>query len=214
MTAETYLARNQSDILEVIANLSNEVIFTPPRVVNALLDMLPVEIWSNPSLRWLDPGSKSGAFPREITKRLMVGLSASIPDERARLKHILRDMVFAIATEEVTAMMTRRTLYCSRDASSQYSIVKFPSSQGNVWWQHVNHAWGSDARCTECRGTRSQLVQPGQDNKAYSFIHADGIKQLSKEMNMKFDVIWTWVKTGHRLKIAFDTMLAHYNIKP
>lgn len=30
--------------------------------------------------------------------------------------------------------------------------------------------------------------------------------------NMKFDVIWTWVKTGHRLKIAFDTMLAHYNL--
>lgn len=30
--------------------------------------------------------------------------------------------------------------------------------------------------------------------------------------NMKFDVIWTWVKTGHRLTIAFDTMLAHYNL--
>jgi uracil-DNA glycosylase family 4 len=28
--------------------------------------------------------------------------------------------------------------------------------------------------------------------------------------NMKFDVIWTWVKTGHRLRIDFDTMLAHY----
>ncbi len=30
--------------------------------------------------------------------------------------------------------------------------------------------------------------------------------------NMKFDVIWVWVKTGHRLHISFDTMLAHYNI--
>lgn len=30
--------------------------------------------------------------------------------------------------------------------------------------------------------------------------------------NMKFDVIWTWVKTGHRLHIDFDTMLAHYNL--
>jgi DNA polymerase-1 len=30
--------------------------------------------------------------------------------------------------------------------------------------------------------------------------------------NMKFDVIWTWVKTGHRLTISFDTMLAHYNL--
>jgi DNA polymerase-1 len=30
--------------------------------------------------------------------------------------------------------------------------------------------------------------------------------------NMKFDVIWTWVKTGHRLTIGFDTMLAHYNL--
>ena len=84
MPAE-YLLANQPDILEVIANLSNDAVFTPPRVVNAVLDLLTAEVWSDPTLRWLDPGAKTGVFPREITKRLMTGLADAIPDETARL---------------------------------------------------------------------------------------------------------------------------------
>ena len=188
MPAE-YLLVNQPDILEVIANLSNDAVFTPPRVVNAVLDLLPAEVWIDPSLRWLDPGAKTGVFPREITKRLMVGLVDAIPDEEARLEHILTEMVFAIATEEITGMMSRRSLYCSKDASSQHSVAAFAATDGNVWWKRVKHSWDSEGRCTECKGNREQLLQPGRDNKAYGFIHADGRKQIDKEMDMKFDVI-------------------------
>ena len=117
MTAD-YLAAHQPDILEVISNLSNDAVFTPPRVVNAVLDLLPEHVWKDPNLRWLDPASKTGVFPREITKRLMVGLAEAFPDEQSRLEHILRNMVFAIATEEITALMARRSLYCSKDATS------------------------------------------------------------------------------------------------
>jgi len=184
-----YASTNQPDILEVIANLSNDAVFTPPRVVNAVLDMLPATVWSDPTLRWLDPASKTGVFPREITKRLMVGLAEVFPAEEKRLKHILTKMVFAIATEEITGLMSRRSLYCSKDASGEMSVVKFSESAGNVWQKRVEHSFDSKGRCEECKGTRVELEKSGRDNKAYAFIHSDGHDQINKEINMEFDVI-------------------------
>jgi site-specific DNA-methyltransferase (adenine-specific) len=179
----------QPDILEVIANLSNDAVFTPPGVVNAVLDLLPEAVWADPTLRWLDPASKTGVFPREITKRLMVGLAPEIPDEEERLRHILLDMVWAIATEEITALMTRRSLYCSKDASSALSVVRFEASDGNVWHERVEHLFDAQGRCSECGGNRGQLEVPDRDNKAYGFIHAAGRRESEKGVDMQFDVI-------------------------
>ncbi len=187
MPAE-YLLANQPDILEVIANLSNDAVFTPPRVVNAVLDLLPAEVWTDPSLRWLDPGAKTGVFPREVTKRLMVGLAEAIPNDEDRLRHILTEMVFAIATEEITGMMSRRSLYCSKDASSEFSVVRFANSDGNVWHRRVVHHFNDRGTCVECGGAKS-LDSNGHDNKAYALIHRSGREELAKEMNMKFDVV-------------------------
>jgi site-specific DNA-methyltransferase (adenine-specific) len=189
MSSNQYARSSQPDVLEVIANLSNDAVFTPPRVVNAVLDLLPQHVWSDPSLRWLDPGSKTGVFPREVTKRLMVGLAGAIPDEKKRLNHILANMVFAIATEEVTAMMSRRSLYCSKDASSEISAAKLTSPSGNVWHKRVKHSFDAKGRCTECGGTKAQLEEPGRDNRAYGFIHEEGRNQIAKEIDMKFDVV-------------------------
>ncbi len=184
-----YLVANQPDILEVIADLSNDAVFTPPKVVNAVLDLLPDEVWSDPSLRWLDPGAKTGVFPREITKRLMVGLAQAIPDETARLEHILREMVFAIATEEITGMMSRRSLYCSKDASGEFSTVRFADPDGNVWQKLVKHSFTPKGTCSECGGLQDQLESAGRDNKAYALIHGEGRHLLRQEMDMQFDVI-------------------------
>ena len=188
MTAD-YFQTDQPDILEVLANLSSDAVFTPPKVVNAVLDLLPAEVWADPALRWLDPGAKTGVFPREITKRLMAGLSDAIPDEEARLHHILIEMVFAIATEEITGMMTRRSLYCSKDASGEFSVVRGANPDGNVWQRHVDHEFDEGGRCVECGGSRDQLEVKGRDNKAYGFIHAAGRSKIEMEMSMKFDVI-------------------------
>jgi len=184
-----HMQGNQPDVLEVIANLSNDAVFTPPRIVNQVLDLLPPDVWTDPSLHWLDPGCKTGVFPREITMRLMVSLSDAIPDEDARLQHILAEMVFAIATEDITGMMSRRSLYCSKDASSSFSVVPFANPDGNIWHQRVEHSFDSGGRCGECGGSKDQLEIPGHDNKAYGFIHAGGRAQIEKEINMKFDVI-------------------------
>jgi hypothetical protein len=185
----SYLQPNQPDVLEVIANLSNDAVFTPPRVVNDVLDLLPEEVWTNPELRWLDPCSKTGVFPREVTKRLMEGLSQVIPDETERLTHILSNMVSAIATEEITAMMTRRSLYCSKNASSEHSAVQLSTPAGRVWHERVEHKFNDKGRCVECNGTSEKLEVEGQDNKAYGPIHAAGRERLAKEFMMKFDVV-------------------------
>lgn len=42
------------DVLSCLANLSNDEVFTPPEVANAMLDMLPQELFSNPDTTFLD----------------------------------------------------------------------------------------------------------------------------------------------------------------
>jgi site-specific DNA-methyltransferase (adenine-specific) len=180
--------QNQPDILEVISNLSNDEVFTPPRIANAVLDLLPADVWTNPDLRWLDPGCKTGIFPREITKRLMVGLVEAFLDEELRLEHILKNMVFAVAITELTSLMARRTVYCSKDASSEHSSVRMPSSEGNIWMKHVSHTYEKDT-CTQCGGAKKNLEREGRENYAYGFIHSAGREAIKKEIGMKFDVI-------------------------
>lgn len=42
------------DVLSCLANLSNDEVFTPPEVVNQMLDMLPQELFRNPDITFLD----------------------------------------------------------------------------------------------------------------------------------------------------------------
>lgn len=181
------LQKNQPDILEVISDLSSDEVFTPPKVVNRVLDLLPEEVWSNPQLTFLDPGTKTGVFLREITKRLMTGLAEHMPDEKERLDHILQNMVWGVAITELTSLIARRTVYCSKDATSEHSIVKMAKPSGNVWFDYVQHDF-VNSRCSEC-GASSDIERPGRDNHAYAFVHKDGRKKLEKEMPVKFDVI-------------------------
>ena len=43
------------DVLDCLANLSNDEVFTSPAVVNRMLDTLPEALWSNPNAKFLDP---------------------------------------------------------------------------------------------------------------------------------------------------------------
>jgi hypothetical protein len=179
----------QPDILEVIADLSNDEVFTPPKMASAVLDLLPGEVWSNPDLRWLDPGTKTGVFLREVTKRLMKGLETVIPGEQVRLEHILRNQVFGSAITELTSLMARRTLYCSKTANGPKSTVKMSTPAGNVWFDRVDHLYESNGKCSECGASQEQMERDNRENYAYAFIHAAGRAALEKEFEMKFDVI-------------------------
>ena len=62
------------DVLSCLANLSSDEVFTPPKLANEILDLLPKEIWKDKNATFLDPVCKSGVFLREIAKRLLEGL--------------------------------------------------------------------------------------------------------------------------------------------
>lgn len=175
------------DVLSCLANLSNDEVFTPPKLANDVLDLLPSNIWSNPSITFLDPCCKTGVFLREITIRLIEGLKDEIPDLQERVNHILTKQVFGIAITELTALMTRRTLYCSKNANGKYSIcTEFGNNGGNIYYNpKVNHQW-KNGKCILC-GASQELWQ--RDDKlesyAYAFIH----KPIKELFNVKFDVI-------------------------
>ena len=173
------------DVLQCLANLSNDEVFTPPDVVNEILDMLPQELFSNQETRFLDPVSKSGVFLREIAKRLLEGLKDQIPDLQTRLDHIFHKQLFGIAITELTALMSRRSVYCSKNANSKWSVSTFDTPEGNIAFTRIKHTW-ENGKCKYCGASKSEYDRSGDlETHAYQFIHP-GKKVFE---NMKFDVI-------------------------
>ena len=174
------------DVLTCIANLSSDEVFTPPSLVNQMLDTLPKELWSNEKATFLDPVSKSGVFLREITKRLIVGLKTKIPNLEDRIEHILYNQVFGIGITELTSLISRRSLYCSKYADGKYSIVQFSDKQGNLKYFETEHVWEGKV-CKYC-GVSKEIYDREKEleSYAYSFIHSDNPNNF---FNMKFDVI-------------------------
>ena len=126
------------DVLSCLANLSNDEVFTPPVLVNQILDILPVALWSNKEAKFLDPVSKSGVFLREIAKRLMLGLEKQIPDKQERINHIYKHQLYGIAITELTSLLSRRSVYCSKTANGKYSVCdSFDNEQGNIIFESI-----------------------------------------------------------------------------
>ncbi len=179
-----YLSRKTNpDILTCLANLSNDEVFTHPRVVNEMLDLLPQNLFRNPYAKFLDPACKSGVFLREIVKRLIIGLADKIPDLKARVEHIMKFQVYGIAVTELTAMVSRRTVYCSMNVNSQYSVFRFTGEQGNIRFRECGHDFVK-GKCRYCGA--SVNTDTGQEAHAYEFIHTDKPQEV---LGMKFDVI-------------------------
>jgi hypothetical protein len=216
------LRNRNPDVLTCIANLSNDEVFTPPGFANVMLDRVAdawaashdgASIWADSGLRFLDPFTKSGVFLREITSRLVGGLKDEIPDLEKRVDHILVNQVFGIGITQLTSLIARRSLYCSKSATGKHSIAKSLGSEGgNIWFESTGHTWvggterviTADAQgntvekftngsCKYCGASQKSLDRgAGLETHAYTFIHADDIKARVSELfgdEMQFDVI-------------------------
>ena len=175
------------DVLNCIANLSNDEVFTPPELANKMLDLLPQELFRSPTTTFLDPFTKSGVFLREIVKRLDCGLADQIPDRQQRIDHILHRQVFGIACTELTSLLARRSVYCSKTANGKYSVSKFDTPEGNILYRNISHTW-VNGKCKYC-GASQAVYDRGSEAEqyAYMFIHTDNPKKFFP--NMQFDVI-------------------------
>ncbi|MEI6251109.1 MAG: Eco57I restriction-modification methylase domain-containing protein [Actinomycetes bacterium] len=196
------LRSRNPDVLTCIANLSNDEVFTPPEFANRMLDTLTeawaannkgANLWADKTVKFLDPFTKSGVFLREITSRLTKGLEKEIPNLEKRVNHILTKQVFGIAITQITALLARRSVYCSKYANGEHSIAKsFSSDDGNIWFKRMEHTWG-DTKCEFCGAPRAILEREADlENYAYAFIHTDNIKTRLAEIfggKMQFDVI-------------------------
>ena len=103
--------------------------------------------------------------------------------------HILQKQLFGFAITELTAFLSRRTLYYSKSSSGKYSACKnFKDNEGNIYYKNFTHTWKND-KCIHCGATKN-VYERGNltENHAYDFIH----KRLHERVfskNMKFDVI-------------------------
>jgi hypothetical protein len=93
-------------------------VFTPMTLVNEMLDKLPIEVWTNKNLKWLDPATGMGNFPIAVYLRLIEGLKEEIVDEKERKKYILENMLYMCELNKKNVLICKQIF----DINNQYKL--------------------------------------------------------------------------------------------
>ena len=100
-------------------------IITPQKVVKAMVDMLPKEVF-NPDTKFFDPACKGGEFLKEIKDRLMDAESMIVefPDPFIRHMYILEYQLFGVALSQESFDRASRNLYGTVDKVRNIKIIR------------------------------------------------------------------------------------------
>ena len=98
-------------------------VFTPISIVEEMLDKLPKNVWSDHTLKWLDPAVGIGNFPICVYLRLMEGLKSWESNEEKRRKHIIQNMLFMVEISKKSIMILNK-VFCG----DKYKLNIFPKS--------------------------------------------------------------------------------------
>ena len=105
-------------------------VFTPPILIQELLDHLPKYVWTDSNARWLDPCAGQGNFTDEIVPRLMEGLAKTMPNETTRRRHILERMITHIEFNPANVRVLRAK-YGSKAQIISTDYLKYQPSNVN-----------------------------------------------------------------------------------
>ena len=108
------------------------------------------------------------------------------PDFHKRRDHVFREMLWGAAITKMTGEISRRSLYYSRDAAGEHSVVDFAREEANLPFVEAEHSF-KDGHCTVCGAPEELERGKRRENYAYSFIH--GAYPTEEMAGMKFDVI-------------------------
>lgn len=110
-----YFDESQSeDIFDYIPPQRTNQIYTPKKVVKLMIGKLEEEnpnLFTDKDKTFADLYVKSGLYLTEIVKRLYAGLEVQIPDEKARLKHILEHQIYGFAPSEIIYNIAKKFIH-------------------------------------------------------------------------------------------------------
>ena len=86
-------------------------VFTPPEMIEPLLNEHSAAIWKSKTTTFLDPCAGRGNFPVYIFYKLFASLASSIPNEQKRAEHILETMIFMVELNSENAKATKKIFH-------------------------------------------------------------------------------------------------------
>ena len=134
------MLREYVRIAEVEQKKFGEVM-TPLETVKEMLATLPLEVWSNPDLKWLDPANGTGPYPIMVIYKLMKGLEKWEPNEELRYKHIIENMIYVCELQPKNQFL----YLCTVDPRDEYSCNIYTGSfLDESFDKHMKEVWNLD----------------------------------------------------------------------